>query len=405
MARRKIDYTNAVQLLKGEENLEDWKDDLMVIANAADLRDYLLESVPAPEGRRGDTEYDQWRQDRADLTVILTTSLSKVKQELRNGGLSRFEDDPYVIYKKVCEVIPRQSEGMSTSLVERLLITTPEDFDSIKAYQEDCQLIRRSLEEMGKCPPEDFMVEAVIIRLRDCMPEDYPFLIRDARAHRLNWDGLMSEITRFIKSQKPSKGVSAAAIRQGRGRPSSSTTTTTSSSGQKKEDQTKMEKILEILPNLKGAPRVKIDTLRWCEKCEGFKWKDNGHHDACGSCHPFKKCPNYKGKDNNTLRFPHEACPRWEHERQRGLVLNSWAGPRLFVTGSAPLPQERVEPVVLVARSMAEKHSEGDGGGTGLKHSRFVLIVEASDDAVLAHLGKQNPGVLIQVELPVIDAL
>lgn len=296
-----FNLTAKIPKLKGESNLGAWKSLVLSVTYTHDIDEYIERSVPPPNNVKASPQYARWKYERGSMTVMLRDSLMEVRDKLRTAGLSDGEMDPFVIYTKVCQTIPRDSECSIGDLMLRFANRGRANFDSLESFQEEHQYLRCRMQELGVCPPDKFMIFCTLKKLEDAMPRAYPFLERDFEAGILDWNELMQAITRETRRDKVQTAPTIAAPR-----------TTVQSSSNSKQTPSDWAIVFKVLPKLENVNKGLLKSLDWCQEYEGFKWKGYSHHPkekGCGKCHEFKKCFEWgKGRNKTNKNSNNSNC-------------------------------------------------------------------------------------------------
>ncbi|KAM4064135.1 hypothetical protein HRG_012855 [Hirsutella rhossiliensis] len=190
-----------IPILKGESNLEEWKDMLIQTLEVQDLEDYILAEVPEPVDQ---AERGKWKRDRAKVMLIIKGSISPVQTTLEAAGWSRFtEKDPKVLYELIQRAIPKVSADATGDLVAEFGSISRKTFDSLMAYQTRIQYLKRRTKELN-CGFDDKACLWFTIRgLREVYPQWYTFLERDMNKGSLTWENLMTEMSLRSISKTP----------------------------------------------------------------------------------------------------------------------------------------------------------------------------------------------------------
>lgn len=223
---------------------------------------------------------------------MLRFSTIDFRDQLKRGGLGDDEMDPYVIYSKVCSVIPENTEQHIGDLMWRFMTRTMADYDSLEAFQDDHEYLRRRMTELKVCPPDKFMIFYTLQKLEETMPLDHPFLERDFRKGNLTWNGLMEAVL-FESRREIARGHAGLAKSTSSDRPGAQDTITNDQSLNSPDWDT----VFGTLPKLEGVAKGKIKSLSWCRECQGFQWDGYSHHktsqrNGCGKCHNYGECPD-----------------------------------------------------------------------------------------------------------------
>ncbi|KAF9063062.1 hypothetical protein BDP27DRAFT_1480036 [Rhodocollybia butyracea] len=108
----------SVPLLKGESNLEEWKDILIRTLELHGLEYYVQTEVPEPADP---AVREQWKCDRAKVNLLLKRSTPLVQNTLEAAGWNRFAaEDPKALYELILRVIPNVSANATGDMVTEL---------------------------------------------------------------------------------------------------------------------------------------------------------------------------------------------------------------------------------------------------------------------------------------------
>lgn len=153
-----------IPMLQGEENLDEWKDMLRRHLRVHGLRQYIDQDVPEP---LEEEDKLKWETRRAAVGLIMTSTLSKVRQTLINHGWDPEEENPKIVYDLVVRAIPKISEEAIGDLVRELGRIDRATFSTIQNYQNRIQFLKRRLGELDCCPPDKMMMWLTINGIKE----------------------------------------------------------------------------------------------------------------------------------------------------------------------------------------------------------------------------------------------
>lgn len=189
-----------VPILKGESNLEEWKDMLIQTLEVQDLEDYILKEVPEPVDL---TERGKWKRDRAKVMLIIKGSISPVQSTLEAAGWNRFtEKNPKALYELIQRAIPKVSADATGDLVAEFGSISRKTFDSLMAYQTRIQYLKRRTKELNCGFDDKACLWFTIKGLCEVYPQWYAFLERDMNKGALTWENLMTEMYAEANKEK-----------------------------------------------------------------------------------------------------------------------------------------------------------------------------------------------------------
>lgn len=197
-----------IPLLKGEENLEEWKDLLIDTLTIQDLDRYILTDVPQPEAQ---DDAQLWRINRAKVMLIIKGSLTHVSKTLESAGWNRFEEkNPKKLYDLIQSAIPRVSADAAGDLVAEFGHINVRSFDTLQAYQTRLQYLKRRTQELDCGFQEKACLWFGINGLKETYEQWYTFLVRDMNKGILTWELLMAEI--YAEANKQRNSMNLATI-------------------------------------------------------------------------------------------------------------------------------------------------------------------------------------------------
>lgn len=94
--------------LKGEENLQEWRQILRQTLRVHRLLAFIDPGVPEPENP---VERETWDTERAQIILMMLGSFNHVQQKLLNYGWDPDEQNPKVVYDLVLKAIPDLSQN------------------------------------------------------------------------------------------------------------------------------------------------------------------------------------------------------------------------------------------------------------------------------------------------------
>ena len=199
-----------VPFLKGEENLEEWKDILIDTLTIQDLDKYILTDIPEPQDQDGKLK---WRVDRAKVMLIIKGSITHVSKLLESAGWNRFEEkNPKTLYDLIQRAIPRVSADAAGDLVSEFGRINIQSFDSLYAYQIRVQYLKRRTNELECRFDNKACIWFTINSLRESYEQWYTFLVRDMNKGILTWESLMAEM--HAEANKQQNSMNIAVLKQ-----------------------------------------------------------------------------------------------------------------------------------------------------------------------------------------------
>jgi hypothetical protein len=184
-----------VPLLKGESNLEEWKDILVEVLRTQALEDHLTDDQPQPEDA---AELKTWKKERAMVVLIIKGSLQAVRTLFINNGWDPNNRSPKYHYDFVLRYIPKVSEASLGDLVLELGRINRADFDSMLKYQDRLNWLKKKLTKLKMLVNEEkFWLWIAINGIREHYAQQHAFMVRDMDAGTLTWDKLMEQLSQI----------------------------------------------------------------------------------------------------------------------------------------------------------------------------------------------------------------
>lgn len=249
--------------LQGEENLDDWDQQLYQTLAVHDLEDYIERDIPEPHGE----ERAAWRKNRAMVVLMITSSLSpNVKHTLDNNGWDRKEKNPYTLYTFIKRAVPRLSADAKGALIVELGSLNMTSFDSIPAFQNRVQYLKRRLSELQVTADDQFYMWFVVNAMQSAYPDEYRFLVRDLEKEELRWDTLMIKLSTLAAKSRISNNYVKMVD---------------------KHEQHKHQRFSSPMANRDKKPDV---STPYCSSCRKAIKPNSAHCVDCGVCHTTKDC-------------------------------------------------------------------------------------------------------------------
>ena len=191
-----------IPALLGAINLPEWKDMLTSALCCRDLEEYIIEDIPEPENAK---KQKAWKRERATVTLIIKSSLSKVRSVLKNVGWDPEITDPKYHYDFVLREIAKTPDTSAGEVVLEFTRIDRSQFDSLAAYQARLIYLRRRLAELDCAVSEKMYIWVTIIGLKGRYARWYLNLTRAMATNTLTWDSLMQEMTAKAIKEQPSQ--------------------------------------------------------------------------------------------------------------------------------------------------------------------------------------------------------
>lgn len=190
-----------IPALLGAINLPEWKDMLTSALCCRDLEEYILEDIPEPDHAK---RRKVWKRERATVTLIIKSSLSKVRSILQNAGWDPEATDPKYHYDFVLREIAKTPDTSAGDVVLEFTRIDRSQFDTLAAYQARLIYLRRRLAELDCTVSEKMCLWVTIIGLKGRYARWHLNLTRAMATNTLTWESLMQEMTsKAIKEQPP----------------------------------------------------------------------------------------------------------------------------------------------------------------------------------------------------------
>ncbi|KAL8335215.1 hypothetical protein RB598_009421 [Gaeumannomyces tritici] len=148
--------------LVGPSNIDSWNQSLL--ANLGHLQPFVTHEPakpPKPRKSEGQKARDAWKRGRRKAKKLLSKSLASVSPFLQVGSTTRRDRrSPHKIYKSALDAmrVMADSNRVTTVLVRELCTIQRASFQSLAAYQNRVQDLRRQLSLLGCDPGDRFMV-------------------------------------------------------------------------------------------------------------------------------------------------------------------------------------------------------------------------------------------------------
>lgn len=176
--------------LRGEENLQEWKQMLRQTLRVHALLEYIDPGVPEPADL---IEKAIWKTKRAQVILLMLGSFNYVQQKLLNHGWDPDEQNPKIVYDLVLKAIPALSEDAVGELMLEWARIERKNYDSMEKYQNRLQFLRRRLKELDCDVGDNAAMWLVLNGIREY--DVRKFLVRDLNNKTLTWEKLMLEIS------------------------------------------------------------------------------------------------------------------------------------------------------------------------------------------------------------------
>ncbi|KAL8365483.1 hypothetical protein RB595_004344 [Gaeumannomyces hyphopodioides] len=202
--------TGGIVELVGPFNLDLWNQSLL--ANLGDLQPFVTHkpAKPTKPGKaKGQKARDAWKRDRRKAKKLVSRSLARVSQLLQVGGapntmtmergertpsagVRRDHRSPHKIYKSALHAmrILADSNRTTTTLFRQLCTIQRSSFQSLAAYQNRIQDLRRQLSLLECDPGDRFMVFLALGGL-----DKSPFAVQDRMLREVFAAGELPPVT------------------------------------------------------------------------------------------------------------------------------------------------------------------------------------------------------------------
>jgi hypothetical protein len=106
-----------VVVLKGEENLKEWKCNLLEHLELQRLDEFVLNGVD-PSNEEDKEAYLRWYEKRLKVRLMIVDSIQPIHETLENYDWNRERDrDPKAFYDLILRYIPKASENVIKNFV------------------------------------------------------------------------------------------------------------------------------------------------------------------------------------------------------------------------------------------------------------------------------------------------
>lgn len=171
-----------------------------------ELEHYITEDVPEPEGGR---KQKAWRRERATTSLLIKSSLSKVRTVLQSAGWDPEIKDPKYHYDFVLREIAKTPDTSAGEVVDEFAHIDRSQFDTLAAYQSRLIFLRRRLFEVDCAVSEKMCIWVTINGLKGRYSRWYSNLARAMATNALSWDTLMQEVTARAIKEQPAQQLSS----------------------------------------------------------------------------------------------------------------------------------------------------------------------------------------------------
>jgi len=122
-----------IPILKGEDNLNQWKVNLKRALQLQKLDKYIFTNVEKPVDAEA---IEKWTEERIKVSHALGSSLTdkKIKQMLVNNGWDIAEEDPKVTYDLVLKTVTGISAISTLSLINEVVTIKRSAFATIADF-------------------------------------------------------------------------------------------------------------------------------------------------------------------------------------------------------------------------------------------------------------------------------
>jgi hypothetical protein len=131
----------SVVVLKGEENLKEWKCNLLEHLELQRLNEFVLDGVD-PSNEEDKKAYLRWYEKRLKVRLMIVDFIQPIHETLENYGWDREKDrDPKAFYDLILRYIPKASEDVIEDLVIEWNAFKPKS--TLEDYLREVSILRR----------------------------------------------------------------------------------------------------------------------------------------------------------------------------------------------------------------------------------------------------------------------